>query len=115
MNTVILLTLATILFLWGFWALYVLVMGIYRAHLKGRLRGLTLVMSVPLVLAGLIVDVVAQYTLATLFFLDLPRKGEHLVTDRLQRYSAGSGWRKAKADWICTHLLDVFDPDEDHC
>lgn len=105
----------TLIFLWVFWALYVLVMGIYRAHLKKQLRGLTFIMSVPLVAIGLAVDVFAQYTLACIFFLDLPRRGEHLVTARLQRYSAGSGWRKIKADWVCTHLLDVFDPHGDHC
>ena len=102
-------------FLYGFWALYILVMGIYRAHLSGRLSKAGYVLGLPWVVFGYFVDIVAQYTIATLYFADLPRKGEHLVTDRLKRYSAGKGWRKTKADWICTHLLDVFDPHGDHC
>lgn len=35
----------TIGFLWAFWGMYVLVMGIYRAHLSHRLKGLVLVLS----------------------------------------------------------------------
>ena len=107
--------LYTALFLWVFWYLYLIVMGLYRAKLKGKLTWPVKVLGAPALIIGIIVDVVAQYTVATVFFLDLPRKGEHLVTDRLQRYSAGTGWRKAKADWICSNLLDVFDPHEDHC
>ena len=102
-------------FLYGFWALYVLVMGIYRAHLSGRLPWPAYALGMPWVGIGYLVDIVAQYTIATVYFWDLPRKGEHLVTDRLIRYSAGTGWRKVKADWICSNLLDVFDPRGDHC
>jgi hypothetical protein len=108
--------LLTILaFLYGFWALYVLVMGCYRAHLSGRMSKPAYVLALPWVALGYAVDVIAQYTIATVYFADWPRKGEHLVTDRLIRYSAGKGWRKIKADWICTNLLDIFDPRGDHC
>jgi hypothetical protein len=69
----------------------------------------------PWVVIGYAVDIFAQYTVAILFFVDWPRKGEHLVTERLIRYSAGTGWRKTKADWICTELLDIFDPRGNHC
>ncbi|GAB3188560.1 hypothetical protein GCM10027292_17590 [Hydrogenophaga aquatica] len=108
--------LAVILFLWVFWYAYILVMGLYRAHLAGRMTRFTYFLSFPALLAGYVMDVVAQYTLATVFFLDLPKRGEHLVTDRLKRYIAqGSGWRAAKAEWVCTHLLDIFDPTGNHC
>lgn len=108
--------LLTLLYLWVFWYVYILVMGLYRAHLAKRLNRFTYVLSAPALALGYAMDILAQYTLATVFFLDLPRRGEHLVTDRLKRYIAqGSGWRAKKADWICTHLLDVFDPHGDHC
>jgi hypothetical protein len=101
-------------YLWAFWLLYVLVMGFYRAKLAGRLKGLTLVMALPIVAIGLLVDLVANYTIATLVFADLPR--ERLVTDRLRRYIAtGSGWRYTLADAVCNRLLDPFDPDGNHC
>jgi hypothetical protein len=94
--------------------MYVLVMGIYRAHLSHRLRGLVLVLSLPFVVIGFLMDVFANLTIASLVFLEPPR--EWLVTSRLQRYIAhGTGWRAAKARWICDNLLDVFDPSGDHC
>ena len=101
-------------YLWGFWAIYVMVMGLYRARLAGRLRGLNLVLAIPLLILGLVVDVLANVFIATPLFLDLPR--EALVTTRLQRYKATeSGWRRVVAEKICEGLLDVFDPTGDHC
>jgi hypothetical protein len=99
-----------------FWCLYIAVMGCYRAHLDGRLEGITKILAYPLVLVGIIVDVVFQYTVACIVFRDLPRRNEYLVTARLQRYVAkNSGWRSVWAMWICTNLLDMFDPAGDHC
>jgi len=104
----------TIGFLWAFWGMYVLVMGIYRAHLSHRLKGLVLVLSLPFVVIGFLMDVFANMTIASLVFLELPR--ELLVTSRLQRYVAQErGWRCNVANWICNHLLDVFDPSGNHC
>jgi hypothetical protein len=114
MAELISILLWTVGFLWAFWGMYVLVMGIYRAHLSHRLRGLVLVLSLPFVVIGFLMDVFANLTIASLVFLEPPR--EWLVTSRLQRYIAhGTGWRAAKARWICDNLLDVFDPSGDHC
>lgn len=104
----------TIGFLWAFWGMYVLVMGIYRAHLSHRLKGLVLVLSLPFVAIGYLMDVFANMTVASIVFLEPPR--EWLVTDRLQRHMQKStGWRFWLAKYICDHLLDVFDPSGDHC
>jgi len=104
----------TIGFLWAFWGMYVLVMGIYRAYLSHRLKGLVLVLSLPFVAIGYLMDVFANLTVASLVFLELPR--ELLVTSRLQRYVARErGWRCKVSNWICNHLLDVFDPSGNHC
>lgn len=106
--------LAVILFLWVFWYAYILVMGLYRAHLAGRLSPFTYTLAFPALVVGYAMDVVANLTVASVVFLELPR--EWLVTDRLKRHIArGTGWRAAKAEWICTHLLDYFDPSGDHC
>lgn len=106
--------LYTLAFLWAFWAMYVIVMGIYRAHLAKRLTAVTLCLSAPFIVAGYFMDVIANLTVASLMFLEPPR--ELLVTSRLQRYVAsGQGWRFTIADWICNHLLDVFDPSGNHC
>lgn len=106
---------SALVFVYACWVLYVLVMGFYRAKLAGRLSPGAYVLAFPWVVIGVVFDVVLHYTLGTLLFVDLPRKGEHLLTKRLQRYMAGDGWRRKWADWICTHLLDPFDPDMEHC
>lgn len=114
----------TLLGTWVFWCLYVFGMGIYRAWLMRRLRGLSAVMAAPVVGVALLVDAVAQFTVFTLVFLELPpvrRYGriplpELLVTHRLRRYSRGGmGWRTRWADELCMHLLDPFDPTGAHC
>lgn len=103
-------------FLLGFWYLYLIVMGLYRAHLAKRLSKFALVLGAPAIAVGFAVDVLAQYTVASVFFKELPRKGEHLVTDRLQRYmKQGKGWRYVKAKVLCEQLLDPFDPTGKHC
>ena len=109
------IVLWTLLFLWGFWALYVLIMGLYRAHLNKKLSRISYVLGMPWLVIGLIVDFVANVTIASLVFLDPPK--ELLVTARLQRYNTQSirTWRSEWANWICTNLLDVFDPNGDHC
>lgn len=104
------------LYLYTFWCFFILVMGIYRAHLAGRLLGFAKWMAYPLVLIGLMMDVVTQYTIATVVFLDSPRHKEYLVTLRLQRYIRGQrGWRRRWATAICDNLLDLFDPTGEHC
>ena len=50
--------LIVLLALWVFWALFVFMMGVYRAHLLGRLKGLSLVMASPFLAVAFIVDFV---------------------------------------------------------
>lgn len=101
-------------YLWAFWSLYVIVMGLYRAKLANRLSKISTVLGAPFLIAGYLMDVVAQMTFASLLFMELP--AELLVTDRLSRHlKAGSGWRYDIASWLCQHLLDPFDPTGKHC
>lgn len=115
-------TLYVAFFLWCFWVLYVATMGVYRLKLAGELHTtatsrFTLALAYSLVIVAVVVDVIAQYTVASLMFLEFPEKGEHLVTDRLQRHMAKfkPDWRTRLADWICLHVLDLFDPTKNHC
>jgi hypothetical protein len=123
----------TLLVCWVFWHGYIHAMGLYRARLKGRLVGLPLVMSIPVILVTFVLDVILQFTVASLVFWEKPtgvgfekRKvkgitvpwpvGDWFVTDRLRRYIAqGSGWRFTVADVICYRLTDPFDPTGAHC
>lgn len=130
------LILYTLAYLWIFWAAYVLVMGFYRAYLNKRLNQVTLLLSIPFVAIGIIMDIVAQFTIATIVFCQVPcittkkktfivfnksfsvviLTGDFLVTARLQRYvSFSTGWRFTIANWICNNLLDIFDPTGEHC
>lgn len=105
---------ALLIVLWAFWGVYVLIMGLYRAHLQKRLSWTAYALGAPFLLIGLALDFAVNMTLATVIFLDIPR--EALVTTRLIRYVAsGSGWRFNVANWVCNKLLDVFDPSGEHC
>jgi hypothetical protein len=111
-----LIQVSTYLFAWiyAFWLLYLVVMGVYRAHLSKRLQPVALILLLPVVLLGVIVDIVSNLILAPILFLDLPK--ELLVTSRLIRYrNYDSGWRNKVANYICSNLLDVFDPNNQHC
>lgn len=114
---------AIILFLWVFAVLFIAAMGVYRLHLSGKLyerlasRLVTRWVCYPLVALAYLVDFVAQFTVASLFFWDWPPKGERLVTDRLQRYLNNERITSRRGSWahhICTEL-DLFDPTGDHC
>lgn len=107
-------TWKTILLLWVFWAFYVLVMGIYRAHLSNRLGIVNYILCAPFVLIGLFLDVFVNLMIAPFIFLDPPH--EWLVTTRLTKYrTSDSLWRRSIAAYICDNLLDIFDPSGNHC
>lgn len=103
-------------YLYGFWLLYVLIMGFYRAWLAKKLTKVALVLASPALVVGYLVDLLANWTLAALLFWQWPQRPLELVTDRLSRYiSTPSGWRTAPALWVCQSLLDYFDPNDRHC
>lgn len=118
---------------WVFWHGYIHAMGLYRARLQGRLVGLPLIMSLPVIVVTFALDVLLQFTVAAVVFWQFPigvgfekRKykgvtvpwpvGDWFVTDRLRRYiSQGNGWRHKIASVICKYLADPFDPTGAHC
>lgn len=108
--------LAPVVFLTLLWYVYILVMGLYRAHLMGRLTGLAKVLAYPAVAVGWLMDWLANVFIASVVFAEPPRAWNELVTDRLSRYVKGPlGYRRTRALWVCTHLLDYFDPTGIHC
>lgn len=105
---------APIAYTWLFWSVYVLVTGFYRAWLAKTMPPWMMALALPWLALGLVMDFIANVTLATVFFADLPR--EFLVTRRFQRYVAGPPtWRKLAAVWVCENMLDMFDASGDHC
>lgn len=108
------LAIGLVAYLLLFFYTYILVMGVYRAHLSNRLKGVLLYLCLPVVGVGYLLDVVANVFIATVFFVELPK--EFLVTTRLSRYVAESkDWRFDIALAICDNLLDPFDPTGNHC
>ena len=107
------IVLFALLYLWAFWLVFVLVMGLYRAHLEGRLTPLTYVLAAPAVGIGMVMDVAANMILGTIVFLEEPH--EWLVTTRLIRLKLHTDWRGKLARFICASMLDVFDPTGKHC
>ena len=113
--TYALLTITALL--WALWYLYLIVMGLYRAHLLGRLSTPAKFLGAPALLVGFVLDWLINVTIASIWFHELPHSMGELVTDRLQRYMAGPPGRKQRnARSICAHLLDPFDPNPNgHC
>jgi hypothetical protein len=131
--------LYAILALFAFWHGYVHAMGLYRARLQGRLVGLSLIMSLPVVFVTFLLDVLLQFTVVALIFWEWPTepgfttrqavkfgrtwtipwpRGDWFVTDRLRRYIAAGpelGWRYKLAWATCYYLADPFDPTGAHC
>jgi hypothetical protein len=107
--------LGLMIYLWVFWGLFVLVMGLYRVHLKKKLVGVRFVLAFPWLVVGFIVDVLANLFIAPFFFVELPK--EWLVTRRLSRWkrTRKNTRQKRMAVYVCENLLDEFDPTGSHC
>lgn len=107
--------LAWLLTLYLLWDRYVVVMGLYKAHLRKQLHGLNKFLGFPSVVIGVLLDVLVNLTVATLVFRAWPR--EWLVTTRLKGYLQDDyhkfRWRGRRAEWWCTKVLHAFD--ETHC
>lgn len=71
--------------------------------------------STPLLATMVVFDTIMNWTIFTVITLDLPR--EAFVTTRLKRYRAQftNNWRKSFATFICTKILNPFDPTKHHC
>lgn len=104
-------------YLYGFWLLYVLIMGFYRAYLSKKLTKVALVLAFPALAVGYLVDLFANWTFAVLWFREFPERPLELVTDRLSRYIGLKQpcWQQDHANWVCQTLLDYFDPHDRHC
>lgn len=65
-----------------------------------------------ILLIGLIFDVLLNWVVCTISFLEFPR--EFLTTSRVVRHKYQStGWRQAQAKYWCEHWLTPFD--NKHC
>lgn len=97
------------------WLFYLAVMALERARDGGTLSKTALVLGIPILCIGYFLDFSANVMVCTPLFLELPK--EALVTQRLRRHISeeSDSWRKKLAAWLCTNLLDTFDPSGCHC
>ena len=99
---------------YALWLFYLAVMPLKRARDAGTLSRPAMVLGLPILWLGLLIDFLVNQVVATALFLEPPE--ETLVTTRLSRLiREDKGWRRALALWICFHLLDPFDPAGHHC
>lgn len=99
-----------LLFVYVTWLLYITVMHLrdVREQLSQPVQWL----AWPAVAVGVVCDVLLNFFVGTVLFVDPPR--EFLLTARLKRYqSSPKTWRARLARWLCANLLNPFD--EGHC
>lgn len=99
---------------YALWIFYLATMALYRARISGTISKTALFFGWPIAMTGVVLDFLVNITIVSVLLLEIPR--ELLVTRRLHRHLAdGSGWRFNIAKFICSKLLDTFDPSGTHC
>ena len=95
------------------WVLYLAVMNLKRANDISELTGAARFAALFIKQLGILWDAYVNIFVFTRYMLDFPR--EWLVTDRMIRYVNRGDFRERISNWICSHLLDPFDPSGCHC
>ncbi len=96
------------------WTLYLAIMSL-RPH-RDSLHPVAKAHAYMLLGVGLFLDFVLNVVVCSVLFLKHPQ--DWLLTGRLTRYIQDpdeTPWRRGLAKWLCSHLLDQFDPDGGHC
>jgi hypothetical protein len=107
----------SILFLYLFWGLFVLSMGLYKAYLDKKLSKVTTILSLPYIALMMILDVVANYTIFLVIFMEFAALKDYLVPYRLRSILINKepDYRLTIARFLCEKLLNPFDPTGNHC
>jgi hypothetical protein len=94
------------------WVMYIAIMSL--AKVRDRLHPFAKFNAYFIILpVGYVLDATLNL-IACVVFLRPPR--DWLLTGTLKRMiNTETGYREWLASWICTHLLDQFDPSGDHC
>lgn len=110
---ILMLPVAGFLTLYVLWVLYLAVMALKRADKEGKLSRPARWLGMPVLAFGYFLDAFANLIIMTVILFEFPQ--EWLVTSRVSRHVNGSGRRAAIARFMCTHLLNPFDPSGKHC
>lgn len=110
MKEFILIGIASFYILWLF---YLAAMNLKRAKDNNTISNPALYLGYPAVILAYLLDVAFNWVFGTVMFLELPREG--VLTHRLKRHYKKDNWRGRLARYICSNLLDAFDPSSKHC
>ena len=107
------ITYMVILFIWFLIAMWFM----RRRHQLRERLGQFYYIIVGIVLGGLILDVIFQWTFAIVIFLEVTPN--ITFSKRMERYRDNpkykGTWRMRWADYICEHILNPYDPEGHHC
>lgn len=94
------------------WLLYVQVMAALRVW--NGLHWFAKAHLLPIAPPFLLFDVAVNLVIGSLLFVEIPRWWT--LSERLHHHATRThGWRTTIAQWICSRLLNPFDPDVYHC
>lgn len=92
------------------WIFYLAVMSLKSARDRHTLTPVGKVFGYPILFAGLLFNAAVNLTLYSVVLLELPKRGEWLVSQRTKRhFRHGSGYRHVVAKFIAVHLLNPFE------
>lgn len=98
---------------YALWVFYLAVMNLKRVKDMGKLGKVALVLGTPILIVGLVLDLLANVLVFSVLLLEIPQ--ETTVTARLKRHKREStGWRLRVTNWFASELLDSFDPSGVH-
>lgn len=108
--------------LYALWFFYLAVMALQRSYEDGTITHTALLLGVPILLGGLLLDFFINIVLGSVVFLDWPQ--EYTLSKRLSRLvnegneniieGGRPGYRAVLADWIGRTLLNSFSPRGNH-
>lgn len=107
------ITIYALAALYVLWIFYLAVMNLVRAKRAGTLSRPALILGYPVLIIGGLINIIINVIPLSIVLAELPR--EWLVSSRLSRHQAAGGWRGKIAWWVCSNLLDAFDPSGSHC
>ncbi len=98
----------SVIVLYGLMVSYIAVMNLKRVYDKGLLTPFMMRVNYPVIVVGIVLDILANWLIFTVLFLEWPC--EYMVTHRLKRHKyTGKGFRHKFALWWEKHI----DPFED--
>lgn len=113
-DALILIAGSVIAILYFLWVFFLAMMNLRRAHEADLLSPVAMVLGMPLLCIFYVLDALVNFTLFSLLVQDLPR--EWTVSSHINRLlRTGKPYQARIAYFICTHLLDAFDPSGAHC